>query len=176
MPRTVGKAFAPIPSSRGSNGGGRFVARFCSCSLVLFLVLYFATDDETAFLKRGVALVVDGVLRAVGMQTTLQGATIRVPGFSVAVVDQCTAVYESALLAAAILAFPATTHQRATGITLGIVTLSTLNVVRIVSLVIVGAWLPDWFSAFHLYAWQATFAVVVVIFWLGWVARVGAPI
>jgi archaeosortase B (VPXXXP-CTERM-specific) len=173
-PHSGGSASAATARSRKPDGGGRFLLRFCSCALVLFLVLYFATDDETASLKRGVAFLVDGMLRAVGMRPTLEGATIRVPGFSVAVVDQCTALYESALLVAAIVAFPATTAERAAGIVLGIVTLSSLNLVRIASLVLVGAWFPDWFSAFHLYAWQATITVAVVAYWLGWIARVGA--
>jgi archaeosortase B (VPXXXP-CTERM-specific) len=158
----------------GPKHGRRFLGRFCSSALVLFLLLYFATDDDTALLKRAVAFLADGMLRAVGMRSSLEGVTIRVPGFSVSVVDQCTVVYESALLVAAILAFPATTRQRGTGIILGVVALSALNVVRVANLVLVGAWFPGWFPVLHLYVWQAIIAGAVVAIWLGWIAWVGA--
>jgi len=161
-------AFFAMPRAQA-----RFLRRFCLFTLLLFAALYLATDGETASLTHAVALLVQFVLRGLGMRTRLEDATIHVRGFTVSVVDQCTAVYESALLAAAMLAFPATARARAAGIALGAFALSTLNVLRIASLLVVGAWLPDWFSAVHLYAWQAILAAAVVALWLGWIGRVG---
>jgi archaeosortase B (VPXXXP-CTERM-specific) len=154
--------------------GGRFVVRFFAFATLLFAALYLATDSETERLTHGVALLVQAALRPFGMRSLVEGATIRVPGFSASVVDQCTAIYESALLAAAMLAFPSTVKARVAGIALCIVALSLLNLVRITSLMLVGAWFPSWFSAFHLYAWQAIIAAAVVALWLGWIGRVRA--
>jgi archaeosortase B (VPXXXP-CTERM-specific) len=167
-PGQVGPLFGMPPAQ------ARFLRRFCLFTLLLFAALYLATDAETASLTHVVALLVQSVLRGLGIRTRLEGATIHVPGFTVSVVDQCTAVYESALLAAAMLAFPATGRERAAGIAVGTFALAALNVLRIATLLLVGAWLPDWFSAVHLYAWQAILAAAVVALWLGWISRVGA--
>jgi exosortase H (IPTLxxWG-CTERM-specific) len=154
----------PLPA-----GGPRFLARFCAIALGLFALLYVATDSETAWLTHAEASTVLALLHALGMHARLDGPRLAVPGFSASVVDQCTAVYESALLVAAILAFPAAARKRAWGIGIGLLGLAVLNLMRITSLFVVGAWLPEWFTALHLYAWQAIVAAAVLAFWLGWI-------
>ena len=165
-PEHMPTALLPLPQ-----GGSRFLMRFCGLALGAFAILYFATEGETAWLTHVEASAVLALLHGLGLHARLDGPRLAVPGFSASVVDQCTAVYESALLVAAILAFPANARERAWGIGIGVLLLVALNLVRIASLLVVGAWLPEWFTALHLYAWQAILAAAVVGFWLGWIAR-----
>jgi exosortase/archaeosortase family protein len=46
-----------------------------------------------------------------------------------------------------------------------------VNTARVVSLVGLGLYAPEWFEVSHLYVWQALFFATVVTCWFGWILR-----
>jgi exosortase/archaeosortase family protein len=125
-----------------------------------------------AAVNRHLAWAAQRCLRAFGVAASSSGATISVPGFAVEIKNNCNAIYEIGLYAAAVWAYPASLRQRISGTLLGAGVLYLVNAVRILSLIAIGAYAREWFEAGHLYAWQVLFLAVVATCWLGWALRV----
>ena len=89
--------------------------------------------------------------------------------FPVAIIDECTGVYEAVLLGAALLAFPTSWGKTAVGFLLGLPLIYALNVLRIVMLLFVGRYFPHAFDFMHIYFWQVTMIAMVAGTWLLWV-------
>ncbi len=115
------------------------------------------------------ARVSAGVLNLLGQKTAVEGRTIRSPHFSIEIRRGCDAVDPIALFAAALLAFPAPWRRKLPGLAAGMLLLAGLNLVRIVSLFLVGRFFPKAFDLMHLEVWQAVFIVVAVVTWAGWI-------
>src|SRR5689334_17703257 len=76
------------------------------------------------------------------------------PGGGFAIGAECTGLALLALLAAFVLAFPASLRARVTGFTAGAVVLVAANAVRLVSCAYVMRYRPDRFPFVHEYVWQ----------------------
>lgn len=104
------------------------------------------------------------------------GETIlnRNSGFGVLIMPGCNGVEAVIVLAAAVLAFPASLAQRALGLLAGGVAIQLINIVRIVCLFYLGQWNTHWFEFAHLYLWPGMIMLDVLAIWIGWVRWVGA--
>jgi exosortase H (IPTLxxWG-CTERM-specific) len=110
------------------------------------------------------------VLRLFSDKARLEGrGIVFFDHFPVAIIDECTGVYEAVLLSAALLAFPASWGKTAIGFLLGLPLIYALNLARIVLLLCVGRWLPGAFELMHVYFWQVTMIAMVSGLWLAWV-------
>ena len=156
---------------RGHRDGVLFCLRFSLYTLLAFLLLYALDDWVVVPFTRRIAWLTHALLRAIGVQAWVAGASIGVPGFAVEIRNNCNAIYEIGLYAAAVWAYPAAILQRLMGIVLGAVVLYLVNLLRILSLLALGVYWPGGFKAAHLYAWQALFLAVVAACWLGWAGR-----
>jgi exosortase H (IPTLxxWG-CTERM-specific) len=150
----------------------RFCLLFSVFTLLAFLLLYALHRPLVVPFTRFIALLTHGILRAVGVQAWVTGAAVGIPGFSVEIANNCNAIYEIGLYAAAVLAFPGPAQQKLTGFLLGAGVLYAVNLLRILTLLALGRYWPGGFQAAHLYVWQAVFLAFVAVCWLGWVARV----
>ena len=90
--------------------------------------------------------------------------------FAVEIRDNCNAIYEVGLYAAAVWAYPAPWHARLGGTLMGASVLYGVNLLRIGTLLTVGVLLPAWFEVLHLYVWQTLFLLVVAACWVVWVS------
>jgi archaeosortase B (VPXXXP-CTERM-specific) len=97
------------------------------------------------------------------------GGVVFLGDFPVAIIDECTGVYEAVLLGAALLAFPTTWGRTAIGFLIGFPLIYALNVLRIVMLLFVGRDFPELFEFMHIYFWQVTMIAMVAGVWLAWV-------
>jgi exosortase H (IPTLxxWG-CTERM-specific) len=98
-------------------------------------------------------------------------------GFAVSIEAGCNGVEAGLVLIAAMVAFPASIRQKLVGIGLGMLTVQTLNLVRIISLFYLGQWNETAFEWAHLYLWQALLmldVLIVFLLWLRWLAA-GRP-
>ena len=74
---------------------------------------------------------------------TVHGAQLSGMGFAVEVAHGCDAIQVCALLVSAVIAFPAPLWHKLKGILAGVVILQVLNLLRIMSLFVIGAtWSP----------------------------------
>ena len=90
------------------------------------------------------------------------------------IVRGCDAVEAIALYVCAVLAFPLPFPKKLIGMTVGALLLSVLNLVRVVSLFLIGVYSHRIFNLMHIDVWQALFiffAVLLWILWLLWATR-----
>ena len=115
------------------------------------------------------------LIYAIAHRLAPEEATLKEPnivmlgGFPVAIIDECTGVYEAVLLTAALLAFPTAWSRTAIGLLIGLPLIYAMNVVRILGLLFVGRYFSRLFEFMHVYFWQVTMIAMVASVWLGWV-------
>src|SRR5262245_13204298 len=150
----------------------RFCLLFAVYSLAGFLLFHALEERVVAPFTNGIATVTTVLLNAAGTPVVAYGAVLELRGFAVEIRNNCNAIYEIALYAAATLAYPAPVGQRLIGILLGSAVLYVVNLVRVATLLYLGAFMPETFDLAHVYVWQAFFLAVVAALWLVWVSRV----
>jgi exosortase H (IPTLxxWG-CTERM-specific) len=90
-------------------------------------------------------------------------------GFACEIYDACTVFTPVVLLAAAILPYPASWRARLLGVLVGAAFLVVLNQLRLISLVWLGVYAPQFFDFVHFWLWHALLIVATAGYWLGWV-------
>jgi exosortase H (IPTLxxWG-CTERM-specific) len=157
---------------RQQRDGIRFCALFALFTALAFAVLYAGQNVLVVPLNRHLAWMTEKVLRLVGVNASSSGAVVTMSSFAVEIRNNCNAIYEVGLYAAAVWAYPAPWRDRLTGTLIGAGVLYVVNFLRIMTLLTVGLLHREWFEATHLYAWQAIFLLVVGTCWIAWVSRI----
>ena len=145
-----------------------FIAAFFALSFAPFWI-----QLEQKFLLLN-AQSENALLNLLGQGCQVSGTSISSAHFAIAVQPQCCAVELIAFLCAALLAFPSPLVRKVAGMLLGIVAIALLNMVRIVSVFLIGAHLPSFFQAVHEELWPGliTLATLLLILaWIRWVLR-----
>jgi len=149
----------------------RSLAIFVGIILAFILALPVYRGFLYGPLLVGTAQITGFILRVFGTAAHVSGTTIIAPLFSVEVIAACSGIFAYVLFVAAVLAYPCKLKEKATGIVLGVPTIFVVNLVRMVSLFYIGAYLPQFFEAAHLLFWQALMIATAVLIWLFWAQR-----
>jgi exosortase H (IPTLxxWG-CTERM-specific) len=154
----------------------RFLLTFAGLLFVFyFLIAIHPVNDRVVVpFTAAVAKASGVVLNAMGERVRVSGTTISAATFSVNIENGCNGLETALLLAAAVLAFPATWPQRAVGFFGGFAAIQVLNLVRVASLFWIGAHRPRWFGSAHAVVWQSIVVlagVALFVFWASFVAR-----
>jgi exosortase H (IPTLxxWG-CTERM-specific) len=150
----------------------RFLAVFFTVLLGLFLAELTPPVQQaivvpwTAFLASCSAFV----LRLLDSNVISNGNVLQDmrTGSGIAIEAGCNAVEACIMLAAAMLAYPASLRSKITGLVIGCLAIQALNLVRIVSLFYLVQWSARAFEFAHLYLWQALIMLDVLLAWLLW--------
>ena len=111
-------------------------------------------------------------LNAMGGSTSVSGTILVSDSFAVNVVAECTAVGPLVLFFGAIVAFPASLKAKGIGAAIGLVVLTLVNLVRIMSLFWIGSSYPEYLDMAHLLVWQSASILLAIVMWLVWVEGV----
>jgi len=167
------KAIAVAATGRSSHQHS--VLKFLLIFGVLLDMFYVFTAFSRSYNKRFVpshhqliARVSGYLLVVLGQDIKVTGASIHSPRFSVNIVRGCDAVEAVGLYVCAVLAFPLPFLKKLPGMIIGTLLLLVLNLVRIVSLFLIGVYSPRIFSLMHIDVWQALFIFFAVLFWILW--------
>lgn len=118
-----------------------------------------------------IASLSGATLRAVGEKVTVSSTVIAGTCFAVDIKNGCNAVEATLFVIAAVLAFPATWKSRAGAVVAGTLVLQVANLIRIVTLYLIGCHRRSWFESFHLAVWQSIIFAVAIGFFLIWSRR-----
>ena len=171
-PRSERPPDAGAPGHTTSAPGGKRapVVRALVMGLFYGLIHTPSADKETFASYLGfIAALSGGLLRLVGQASEVMGTTITTQGFSVDIVRGCDGLEPIAAFVAAVLASPVAWRRKLRGLAMGSVFLWLANLVRIVTLVLIGLYAPSLFKRMHLEVWQAAFIVLAVATWFVWV-------
>jgi len=88
--------------------------------------------------------------------------------FSVAIGNSCNGAWAHLILLASVMAYPASWREKLVGLAVGQPLLFVLNLVRVVSLFVIGVYVPAIFRGAHVYVWQFLiigFAMLILFIW-----------
>ena len=121
------------------------------------------------FLVRATAAIEYAMLVAFTDQARLTGDTVQFGSFGVTIISECTGLFEMAIYASCVLAFPTSWRNRGLGLLFGIPAIYAFNVLRILCLLLVGHYAFASFDFFHLYFWQGTLILMITSVWMLWI-------
>jgi len=153
----------------------RVLLRFVALALVL-MALYFAASSTEAYrvavsqpYLRWTASATGALLRLLSVDgAAARGGLVYAGGFALRVDRGCDASTECAVFAALIIAFPAAFVRKLVAIPSGVAVLVALNIFRVASLVLAGAYTPALFEWLHVEFWQVAFILLAVGLWAAW--------
>lgn len=119
----------------------------------------------------GLAVVCAAMLNVFGQHVTTSGTVISGARFAVDIQNGCNGLEAVAFVAAAVFAFEAPLRARAIGIVIGALAIEVFNVIRILTLYVIGRDHPTLFDTFHLAVWQTVMFGVATLFFVAWTAR-----
>lgn len=157
----------------------RFVLVFCTTALIGFAIQvlpWVDTNLVTPFIG-GIAWAAGGLIQLYGGLAVVTDVIICHPvnQFAIQIANGCSGIEAAILLAAGVMAFPATWRQRAMGWAAGTTAIMAFNLVRVISLYYIGQYSMTWFDWAHLYAWDVLImldGVVVFFLWIRWLPPV----
>jgi len=151
----------------------RFALIFAALAIGSELLYYGLLLESPGFqvYLAAVAQISGVMLDWLAQDVSVRGAQIANSRFAVQVSDGCDAIQISALLAAAVIAFPAPLGRRVRGVLLGVAWLQLLNFVRIVSLFLIGAYFSSAFQPAHKVVWPTFLIIVTIATWIFWVRQ-----
>ena len=123
---------------------------------------------------RGIATVSGLTLNALGQNVRMSGTLISGQCFTVNINNGCNGLEATLFLLAAVLAFPATSRQRLLAAAGGIGLIQLVNLIRVISLYLVGCYRREWFDTAHLAVWQTIVFGVAILFFAQWTRRATA--
>jgi exosortase/archaeosortase family protein len=164
-----------MPEDAATLPWGR-VVRFCG--VFLLLIALYAAVFSTPFVERRihapvsrvVALSCLPVLATLG-NVSLVDTYLEFDGFRAVVVEACNGVLPTYIFLAAVIAFPSRWRDKLWGALIGIPLIFSINVVRVVSLMILGAKKPSIVERIHIDVWQTAVVVLAMGIWIFWVER-----
>ena len=170
------------PEPRGAQGGGpgsRFwwrglgPAAVVAASLLLSLGIYFGFlgSSWVERISQWTASWSSHGLNLFGISTTANGTILSSNSFAVNIVAECTAVGPLVLFMGAVAAYPTAWSSKGKGLLLGAAVLTSVNLVRIMSLFWIGSNYPRYLDVAHLLVWQTLIILLAIVLWLFWADR-----
>lgn len=147
-----------------------FVARFVAALVVLYAIAALNQVNDAVIVPfTGVVARCSAVLLS-GLESGVhaEGTVIRSPRFALDVRNGCNGVEAAILLAAAILAFPATLRSRLIGLPIAVVAIELLNLVRLVCLFWLGEHYRWIFDFLHVAVWQSLVILAAISIFVLW--------
>lgn len=159
------------PSMRSSRA--RFLVTFFILLFLFEVPLLLEPVDRHVIrpFTAGIAAVSGAIMNGLGQHVTVSGTTIGAPCFTVEIRNGCNGVEASLFLMAAILAFPASARSRASAALVGFLLIQAVNLVRVISLFLVGCYRRQWFDAAHLTLWQTIVFAITVLYFVQWTRK-----
>jgi len=152
------------------------MTRFLSIYLLLAIVGMGLLElpvlnDFYHYLGVFLAICVGAVIHLFDSSITVTGAILSHPnsGFSIEVTTECEAIELTWLYCAAVLVWNAAWKYKLWWVLFGIVFIQILNIIRLISLIYLGQWYPDYFVMIHENFYPMFFGMMVIMLFLNWI-------
>lgn len=149
----------------------RFVFVFMMVIIAAFTLVYLEPVRTHVIgpFTEGITHVSGWLILFFGGEVQMNGNILSIPGFAVQVLDMCNGVEATIILWAAMLAFPSPLGYKCKGLFIGTLSVHVLNILRIISLLYLGAYQREWFDFVHWYVWDALIMLDIVVVFLAWI-------
>ena len=123
-------------------------------------------------IQEAMAKIVAAGANLLGADASVDGSIVRARHAALEINHECTGVFVLLVYSMFVLAYPAPWPQRASGIAIGLSTLTAINIARLIVLTLIASKYPDWFAYFHEYFFQGLFIALLAILALTWTEQV----
>ncbi len=149
------------------------VLKFAGSFLLACLIFYLLTNMSwfSAFrtpLLNMYSGISAAILNIFGFGVSASGPILSSADFSVSIEEGCDAIAPSILYAISVAIFPMSWNVRWKGLVFGLLAITVLNLIRIITLYLTGIYVPSLFEFMHVDFWQAIFIVFTVGIWIYW--------
>lgn len=148
----------------------KFLGGFLLFMLLFYLFYYSALYQNVLSdpIERVQAQLSGALLRLLGYQAVVNDDAILGNGFSVQIAKGCDGVEPLFMLLGGILVFPIAWRLKWPGLLAGFLTLTVLNILRIVGLFLAGIHIPAAFDFLHLHGGFVIFTLITILLWMVW--------
>jgi exosortase/archaeosortase family protein len=115
------------------------------------------------------ATISEAVARWTGTPCTRHGTVLINGAFALDITPECSGLTVTLLLVCAIVAFPSRWAFKVLGCACGTLLLFGVNILRIVTLVLVGGKRPELVAELHLNIWPALIIAVAMVWMIAWI-------
>ncbi|MEZ4884663.1 MAG: archaeosortase/exosortase family protein [Chitinophagales bacterium] len=161
---------------RKSNSKGRSSILLFIVGFIVIMAIFYAFFNTDFFRENILAHVANvnasissWILNLFGQGTTASGSSVSSSIFSIKVETGCDGIEPIALFATAVLVFPVAFNYKWPGVLVGSAFLAIMNLLRVISLFLVGVYIPSFFDFMHVEVWQVIFIILAIVTWLVWV-------
>ena len=116
-------------------------------------------------------LFLKGLGAVVGFPVVLDGRNIGSSGFAVEVSPACSGAVPSMIYLAAVFAYPTSARAKIIGALMGVLVIHGVNLLRVITLFLIGLFANQYFHDTHVYVAQALVVCIAVATWLFWAGR-----
>jgi len=112
-----------------------------------------------------------GLGAVMGFPVRISGTNLGSGEFVVDVSPACSAAVPMMIYMSAVLAYPASRRAKLLGVLIGFGVIYAVNLVRVISLFLIGLFASQYFHDTHVYVAQALVVCIAVATWLFWAGR-----
>lgn len=152
----------------------KFVLALALCMILFFIVSSTEVFENTINLPivLGYAWGGNAILNLFGMGTIADGTHIIGDLFRMNIAKGCDAVSPTVLFMAAVAVYPTAFSNKWKYLLIAPFAFALLNLVRIVNLYLLGAYVPSFFDFAHYEFWQGVFIIITILAWFYWLLSV----
>ncbi len=147
--------------------------------LVLFMIVFFSISNTELFenfinlpIVIGYATVGSALLNIFGLGTVTEGTHIFGDLFNMNIAKGCDAIAPTVLFLAAVSVYPTNFSNKWKYLLVAPFAFALLNLIRIITLYLLGAYAPSFFDFAHYEFWQGAFILITVLAWFYWLISV----
>ena len=151
------------------------VTRFVLVFLILLILisigfsqLFTRFHDNFLWLMDSTASICGGTMSLFSDDVACQDRFISYKEFPIEIIDECTGLFEMLIFLATVFSFPTSIRNKLIGVLIGVPIIYIFNIIRIIVLLIAGAYSRAAFDFMHLYLWQVTLIIMIGSIWIGW--------
>jgi exosortase family protein XrtF len=158
----------------------KFILSAGSLYLLLYLIYQFVVKKYTYYDQKfigSIIQVVNIILEAIGYKTftVLQDRDYQVIGIDgsngVWIGSNCNAITLFSLFSVFIIAYPGKSKTKLWFIPLGILAIHILNIIRVIALVLIANYYPQFLNFNHTYTFTFLIYSFIFLFWMIWVNK-----
>lgn len=147
---------------------------------LIIIMAFFFSFSFTGFFENyinfpivsGYAHLGNSIFQLFGLDTIVEGTYVKNSLFTMNIGKGCDAVSPTILFMVAILIYPTDFSNKWKWLLVSPFAFALLNLVRIISLFLIGAYAPSIFDFAHTEFWQGVFILITILAWFYWLISV----
>lgn len=151
----------------------KFIGMLLGFTLIFHVIYQSFIIGKEHFLRETTAEIVGFCLNVIGVSSSVSGFDIifaGAPAFNI--IYGCIGIYPIMVFIACVLAYPTTIRNKLLGVLPGVPALYAIEIIRLTVLGVINIRYPDLFAVTHVYFWQATLIIFVLLLLFLWITRV----